>query len=1599
MTDHTPPPPASPEAGKPHPASGPDSPMPQNQPPGDRKPAAGRGRRRRGRVRRVIGIGVLGLGVVLVGGVAGGLIWADSDSGRETIAGLARDGIEAAGLGPVDLPAIEGSLFGRLHLPRLRIGDPDDPWLEAEDVTLNWRPSALLQGRVEIRTLNAGRIAVAPPPDDGTPPPPSEPFDPRNLRLPDGGMLPPVSIDLRQLSIDLLELDPRLTGLPAPALLGVDGAARIGRGDPSWARLDVHRLDEPGGRVSAAVEIAFDTGTLDIEAVAEEAAGGLVASMAGLPGQPPVTARLEGRGPLDGWTGRLTATAGQLIDLDTTIDLALRPDPSIAIDGRLDWSGMGRAMAGLDLVPDAATEPPAESVAGAAVDVVADAAADAVAEAADQVAADEATRAPETADDNMGGAEPPPPLVLVSADPWHFALAARQNADGVVAVDRLTLSTTDVILDGTAGIETDTGAVQAHLTGNAAPGAPLLTLARPASMSALTLTLEAEGTWPQIDARLAATAAAPRLAGIGDGGPFASAMRLNASVSGRAPDDAAPADLDLAVDLDLDAPRPLALGLPPEAADGVLSLSARGDFDGADNLLTIDAAMLDVGTANLSATGSYDLTRGTVDGQFGLSAETLSRLASLSGLPDLAGTLGVEAKVSGSPTTGMTADISAEGRSMRLGIPAADAALGGRIDLATRVAVGADGGVTAENLSLATDTLKLGGRAALGPQGALDGTSLSLAVARLAPIAEATGAPVAGRLEADVDLSGSMDDPAARIAATLTDGQLGSIAVPRLVVDLDGRNLLTAPTGQLAVTGDTAEGPLALRANATAADGGKRIDVSDLSLDFAGTTVRGEAAVTLATALARGRLDVTAPSLAPLGRLAGLDLGGSLDLDLRFDADNRGRQRVLADGTADDIAVGQGADTVAAVGQLTLNADMVLDGGAPAGRARIAATQVTAGPVTLETVTLTAIPQSGAGGRMATAFDVEATGNFRGRLRLAAGGNIATDRQGAMVVTLDDLDGQVLGTSLGLGAPATVQLAEATRLDLPDLRIGKDGRVSLQAVMAADRVTAEGRLNDLPLDPLRRFQAPIGQGGKLSGSIDVAMGPRGREGRIALNIADLPVDAEVEGMQTPVISGDAGLTLGNRSADLTLKINGLGDQPLSVEADLPLAPFSSNAPTAIALNDDGPVSGRLQWAGDLGKLALAVGVDGHRLAGRIDADMSVNGTMSAPDVSGGIQLRDAAYENLDMGTLLTDIRGDIGVAGRCCLSIRIDGRDGGSGTVGVDGTLNLTDLADPQMDIKVAVNQARLVRRDEADATLDGALTMTGGLADVRLDGTLTVRQAEIRLPESMPPSVRTIEVVEKRDGRIVADPGTTAEQEARAGGLNLAVEVRAPGRIFVRGRGLDTEWEGTLNITGTSNTPIIRGTLSVVRGEADVIGRTLTFSKGVITFDGLADPDPRLDIEATLAGSDVTAIVQVTGRASEPELTLTSNPVLPQDEVLARAFFGKPGAKLSALDAIRVGQGLATLTGGGGGGFDPTGFARDLFGLDVLDIGAADSGDAPSVRAGKYLSDDLFVGVEQGAGSSKATVELEVMPNISVDTEVGGEGGASAGITWSYDY
>src|SRR5439155_14306061 len=125
------------------------------------------------------------------------------------------------------------------------------------------------------------------------------------------------------------------------------------------------------------------------------------------------------------------------------------------------------------------------------------------------------------------------------------------------------------------------------------------------------------------------------------------------------------------------------------------------------------------------------------------------------------------------------------------------------------------------------------------------------------------------------------------------------------------------------------------------------------------------------------------------------------------------------------------------------------------------------------------------------------------------------------------------------------------------------------------------------------------------------------------------------------------------------------------------------------------------------------------------------------------------------------------------------------------------------------------------------------------------------------------------------AQPATVDPPPAVPASLDITLDM--PGNIFVRGHGLESEWRGRLTISGTSAAPVIAGSLEQIRGSVDLLGKTFTLTRGVITFDGSAKLDPVLDIIAEASAADITAQVNIGGFASAPTVTLSSTPVVPQ--------------------------------------------------------------------------------------------------------------------------
>jgi translocation and assembly module TamB len=137
--------------------------------------------------------------------------------------------------------------------------------------------------------------------------------------------------------------------------------------------------------------------------------------------------------------------------------------------------------------------------------------------------------------------------------------------------------------------------------------------------------------------------------------------------------------------------------------------------------------------------------------------------------------------------------------------------------------------------------------------------------------------------------------------------------------------------------------------------------------------------------------------------------------------------------------------------------------------------------------------------------------------------------------------------------------------------------------------------------------------------------------------------------------------------------------------------------------------------------------------------------------------------------------------------------------------------------------------------------------------------------------------------------------------------------------------------------------------------------------------------------------------------LEISSVPELPQDEIVSRMLFHKNTSQLSTGEAVHLAAAVATLSGNDGGAGGILDATRHTLGIDVLRIESTGSGEdeAPAVSAGKYVTEDVYVGVEQGTASDSGSVgvEVELTPNISVESGVGQTGESNVGIKFKWDY
>ena len=477
----------------------------------------------------------------------------------------------------------------------------------------------------------------------------------------------------------------------------------------------------------------------------------------------------------------------------------------------------------------------------------------------------------------------------------------------------------------------------------------------------------------------------------------------------------------------------------------------------------------------------------------------------------------------------------------------------------------------------------------------------------------------------------------------------------------------------------------------------------------------------------------------------------------------------------------------------------------------------------------------------------------------------------------------------------------------------------------------------------------------------------------------------------------------------------LGVAPLGLTASgrygdgaVTLASAAATGPRGLSLTASGniPLSGAGLAVTANGQVPLELANRflpdrGTQLSGTLVLDIRVAGSLSDPVVTGTISTAGASAVDPEANVRLNDIALSASLDEQSVTISQLSASVAGGGRIAASGTISLADGFPADLDIQL--QDARYTDGELVVATVDASLSVFGALArDPLISGQVSVERAEISIagdigggPTSIdvihinpPPAVRaTLERARANDG--------TPMPSARPSVARLDVTVSAPNKVFVRGRGLDAELGGQVRLTGpvTDIQPV--GAFNLIRGRLSILGQRITFDEGSVTLVG--DLDPFIDFVARSESDDITVFVTVRGRVSDPRISFSSQPQLPQDEVLARLIFKRSISELSALQIAQLAAAAAELAGGSNTSL--VGGLRDATGLDDLDI-VTDSEGNTAVRAGRYIQDNIYLGVEAGAaGSTRGTINLDITDDLKARGSVGSDGDSSLGLFYERDY
>lgn len=375
----------------------------------------------------------------------------------------------------------------------------------------------------------------------------------------------------------------------------------------------------------------------------------------------------------------------------------------------------------------------------------------------------------------------------------------------------------------------------------------------------------------------------------------------------------------------------------------------------------------------------------------------------------------------------------------------------------------------------------------------------------------------------------------------------------------------------------------------------------------------------------------------------------------------------------------------------------------------------------------------------------------------------------------------------------------------------------------------------------------------------------------------------------------------------------------------------------------------------------------HRLTGGCHCDLTLSNTLDNPHLSGFCNFINGYYQNYYTGTELQNIQANFEGKKDTLSLTNLSANDmQNKGAFNATGKIYLFPLENFPFSFDANFSRLNVATLDLITTEANGTIHFRGDLLSAFATGHLDIVESDIMVPARISKPLPELQVVYKN----ATAPPFIFEESKTPYPLHLDLSVDAPDGIFISGRGIDSEWRGQFQVSGTQTNIATRGQIELIRGTFNFSSRAFKLTEGSLVFSGVPNTDPYLKLTAEIQVKDILVTAHLQGPLNNPQVTLESSPPLPMGTILAYLLFGRDLTDISSVQALQLANSVSNLTGGSE---QTTTITSDRVQIITIQNGGTEGGETVAVQVGKYDSNGVLVSYSQGAENTAGNISIEV--------------------------